>query len=156
MRIWQNAPLKDMSMEKVRVEEFGESNDEDCRWVNLVFLLGFSLNILSRNSLHFMGIRVFIVGYVRNGKSHFFAKQGILATHLWVGWVASLSLELTTKLDCNFCSVVLLLSWPFNFLHVSHVWHFGKLPVASHSRDLVASPMHTHLRFFTLSHTTLT
>ena len=25
-----NIPLKDMSMERVRVEKFGESNDEDC------------------------------------------------------------------------------------------------------------------------------
>ena len=27
--IWPNVPLKDMSMERVRVEEFGESNDKD-------------------------------------------------------------------------------------------------------------------------------
>ena len=26
----QNVPLKTMSIERVRVEEFGESNDEDC------------------------------------------------------------------------------------------------------------------------------
>ena len=26
----ENVPLKDMSMERVRVEEFGESSDEDC------------------------------------------------------------------------------------------------------------------------------
>ena len=25
-----NVPLKDVTMEMVRVEEFGESNDEDC------------------------------------------------------------------------------------------------------------------------------
>ena len=28
--IWLNVPLKDVSMERVREEEFGESNDEDC------------------------------------------------------------------------------------------------------------------------------
>ena len=33
-----NVPLKDMSMKRVRVEEFRESNDEDCGWVNLAFL----------------------------------------------------------------------------------------------------------------------
>ena len=33
-----NVPLKDISMEKVRVEKFRESNDEDCEWVNFVFL----------------------------------------------------------------------------------------------------------------------
>ena len=30
IRIWLNVPLKDVSMERVRVEEFGESKDEDC------------------------------------------------------------------------------------------------------------------------------
>ena len=29
-RIWLNVPLKDVSMERVRVEEFRESKDEDC------------------------------------------------------------------------------------------------------------------------------
>ena len=30
IRIWLNVPLKDMLMERVRVEELGESKDEDC------------------------------------------------------------------------------------------------------------------------------
>ena len=30
IRIWLNVPLKDVSMKRVRVEEFGESKDEDC------------------------------------------------------------------------------------------------------------------------------
>ena len=46
--IWLNVPLKDMLMERVKVEEFGESKDADCGWVNLVFLYGFSLKILSK------------------------------------------------------------------------------------------------------------
>ena len=33
-----NVPLKDVSMERVRVEEFGESKIEDCGCVILVFL----------------------------------------------------------------------------------------------------------------------
>ena len=33
-----NVPLKDVSMKRVKVEEFGESMDEDCGWVNLVFI----------------------------------------------------------------------------------------------------------------------
>ena len=69
-----------MSMERVRVEEFGESNDEDYEWVNLVFLEGFFLKILSKISLHFVGIRLFIVVYVKNVKSQFSSKQGILVT----------------------------------------------------------------------------
>ena len=46
----------------------------------LDFPSGFSLKILSGSSLHFVGIRIFIVVYVRNAKSQFSSKQGILAT----------------------------------------------------------------------------
>ena len=35
IRIWLNVPLKDMLMKRVRVEEFGESKDEDCGWVSV-------------------------------------------------------------------------------------------------------------------------
>ena len=41
-------------------------------------ILAFSLKIPFGSSLHFVSIRIFIVGYVRNVKSHFSAKQGIL------------------------------------------------------------------------------
>ena len=57
-----NVPLKDVTMERKRVEEFEESLCEDWGWVNLVSLLGFSLKILSRNSLHFVGIRGIYTG----------------------------------------------------------------------------------------------
>ena len=33
-----NVPLKDLIMERKRVEEFEESLCEDCGWINLVFL----------------------------------------------------------------------------------------------------------------------
>ena len=33
-----NEPLKDITMERMRVEEFEESLCEDCGWVNLVFI----------------------------------------------------------------------------------------------------------------------
>ena len=36
-----NEPLKDVTMERVRVEKFKESLCEDCGRVNLVFSLGF-------------------------------------------------------------------------------------------------------------------
>ena len=52
-----NIPLKDVTMERMRVEEFEESLCKDCGWVNLVFLYGFSLKILFGSSLHFVGIR---------------------------------------------------------------------------------------------------
>ena len=102
-----------------------------------------------------MGIKVFIVGYVRNMKSHFSAKQGTLASDSRLGWVASSSCQLTKRSDCTFCPVVIQLSWPFNFLHASHVWNFGESSVVSHSWVLVARMLliaHT-LEFFTLSHT---
>ena len=142
-------------MERVRVEEFGKSKWKDCGWVNIGFLYGFSLKILPSSSLHFVGIRVFIVVYVRNMKRHFSAKQVVLATHTRLGWVASSSREIIDWQDCLFCPVVLQLSWPFSFLHALHVWHFGESLVASHSRVPVARMLlnaHT-LGFFTLSHT---
>ena len=101
-----------------------------------------------------MGIRVFIVRYVRNVKNHFSAKQMVLATHSWLGQVASFSCEIIDCPDCTFGPIVLKLSWPFSFLHALHVWHFGELSVASHSRVPVArSSLIAHTReFFTLSH----
>ena len=57
-----NVPLKDVTMESVRVEEFGESKDKDCGCVNLVFLYGFSLKILSGSSLQYIGIRDIYTG----------------------------------------------------------------------------------------------
>ena len=61
-------------------------------------------------------------------KIHFSAKQGALASHSRLGWVASSNLQLTEWPDCTFCPVVIQLSWPFNFLHASHVCHI----LASH------------------------
>ena len=37
-KVLTNEPLKDVTMERVRVEEFEESLCKDCGWVNLVFL----------------------------------------------------------------------------------------------------------------------
>ena len=42
-----------------------------------------------------------------NVKSHFFAKQGALASHSRLGQVASSSRQLTEWLDCTFCFVVI-------------------------------------------------
>ena len=55
--------------------------DESILVFSKISLSKFSLE----TSLHFVGIRVFIVGYVRNVKRHFSAKQGILATHSRLG-----------------------------------------------------------------------
>ena len=63
-------------------------------------ILVFSLKILSRSSLHFVGIRVFIVGYMRNVKSHFFCKTGHSGDSLTTG----MSRELTAMPNCPFLS----------------------------------------------------
>ena len=52
-----NVLLKDVTMKRVRVEEFEASLCENWGWVNFVFLQGFSLKILSGSSLHFVDIR---------------------------------------------------------------------------------------------------
>ena len=41
-----NKPLKDLTIERKRVEEFEESLNEDWGWINLVFLSKFSLEAL--------------------------------------------------------------------------------------------------------------
>ena len=56
-KVLANEPLKDVTMERVRVKEFEESLCKDYGWVNLVFLKGFSLKIRSESSLHFVGIK---------------------------------------------------------------------------------------------------
>ena len=61
-KVLTNVPLKDVSMERVRVEEFGELKDEDCGWVNLVFLYGFSLKILSGSSQQYVGLKGIYIG----------------------------------------------------------------------------------------------
>ena len=120
----------------------------------------FSLGFFSQNSLwklstfrEYKGIYSRVCEECE--KTFFSAKQGILATQSLLGWVASLSHEITARPNCPFCPIVLQLSWPFNFWHVSHVWHFGELPTASHSRDPVTrTSLNVHtLEFFTLSHT---
>ena len=70
------APLKDMSMERVRVEEFENQRYKIMDESILLFSRVYFSKILSENSLHFVGIRVFIVGYVRECEKSFFCKTG--------------------------------------------------------------------------------
>ena len=74
-----NKPLKDLTMEMKRVEEFEESLNEDWGWINLVFLQGFSLKILSESSLSFLGKRGIYTGVRMECKESGFSKQGWLA-----------------------------------------------------------------------------
>ena len=97
-----NEPLKGMSMERVKVVEFKNQRNKIVDGSILFFFRVFSLKILYRSSLHFVGIRVFIVGYVRNVKIHFSAKHGVLATHSQLGQVASSSCTIIDRPNCHF------------------------------------------------------
>ena len=72
--IWLNVPLKDVTMERVRVEKFGETKR------NLVFLQGFSLKILSGNYLQYVGIRGIYTGVCLECEKSVFPKESGLAT----------------------------------------------------------------------------
>ena len=76
-----NVSLKDMLMEKVRVEEFGESKDEDCGWVNLVFLGFLSQNSLLKLST-FYGYKGIYSRVYEEYEESITTKQGILATRV--------------------------------------------------------------------------
>ena len=54
-------------------------DDQSC------FSLGFSLKILSGSSLHFVGIRVFIVGYEMECEKSIFNKTGCTSESLATG-----------------------------------------------------------------------
>ena len=63
------------------------------------------------STLHFVGIRVFIVGYEIECEKSILSNtrySGDLASRL--EQVASLSRKLTTRSDCTFCPIVLQLS----------------------------------------------
>ena len=136
-------------MERMRVEEFGESKDEDCGLVNLVFLQGFSLKILSGGSLHFMGIRVFIVVCMRNAKSHVLTKQGILATRPrdWNELRAN-GLTRLEVLSGSAPAVVTL-----QFLCMLHTCAtFGDLPVVRSNREALFECTHLEFSSHSLTH----
>ena len=75
-----NKPLKDLTMERKRVEEFEESLNEDWGRINLVFLWSFSLKILSGSSLSFVGKRDIYTGVRMECEESSFSKQGWLMT----------------------------------------------------------------------------
>ena len=81
-KVFGNKSLKDLTMERKRVEEFEESFNEDWGWINLVFLEGFSLKILSGSSLSFEGKNGIYTGVRMEYKESGFSKQGWLAAWL--------------------------------------------------------------------------
>ena len=115
-----NEPLKDVTMERVRVEEFEESLCKDYGWVNLVFYFYFFLGFLSQNFLWklstFCGYKRYLYwSEKRMRRVIFFITKWIGDLASWLDWVASPSRELTEWLDWTFCPVVLQLAWRFSF-----------------------------------------
>ena len=125
-------PLKDLTMERKRVEEFEES----LMWRLWMNQSCFSLGFLSQNSLwklsFFRGYKGYLY-YGENGmwRVRFFQNRA----GSWLDWVASSSREVTEQLVVLFCPVVLQLAWRFNFWHAWHVCSFWRLAAASHPRD---------------------
>ena len=109
-------PLKDVTMERKRVEEFEES----LRWRLWMNQSCFSLRFLSQNSLWklstFRGYKgLYIVVCVWNTKSQFFKLELASGLTSRLDWVASSSRELTERPGWTFCPVVLQLVWLFIF-----------------------------------------
>ena len=153
IRIWLNVPLKDMSMERLKVEEFGESKDEDCEWVNLVFLECFSLKILSKSSLHFVGIRVFIVGYMRNVKGQFSSNRAFWQLDLATGTSCEFEswANFLARLEVLSYSVPAVVTLQLS-LHASHVCHSSDFPIARSSCEALLECTHLKLSSHSLTH----
>ena len=120
----------------------------------------FSLGFLFQNSLWKLFTFRGYEGYLYWGENGMwkvrFYKTGLACSLAsWLDWVASSSHEVIERPVVLFCSVVLQLTWRFNFWHAWHVSSFWRLAAASHPRDPVASLcffLHTLEHFFTLSH----
>ena len=143
-------------MERVRVEEFRESKDEDCGWVNLVFFLGF----LSQNSLWKLstihGYKGYLYWCVFGMQKVSFSQtkwSGDLAS--WLDWVESSSRVLTTWPTWDFCPVIQQLAWLF-----SSSTCFTRVPTLATCQQRASREiqlrglveLHTFELFFTLSH----
>ena len=134
------SPLKNLTMERKRVEEFEES----LLWRLWMNQSCFTLGFLSQNPLwkffFFRGYK----GYLYWGENGMwrvkFLKTGLargLASRLY--WVARSNREITERLVVLFCLIVLQLAWRFNFWHAWRVCSFWRLTTASHPWDPVAS-----------------
>ena len=150
IRIWLNVPLKDMSMERVRVKEFGELKDEDCGWVNLVFLKGFSLKTLSGSSLQFVGIRAFIVGCMRNAKGQFSSYKAFWRLDLVTGTSGEFELRANclARLEVLSCSAPAVVTFQLPcMLHMCATFSDSPIVRSSHEALLKC----TLLEFFSHS-----
>ena len=150
-----NVPLKDLTMERKKVEEFEESLCEDCGWINLIFLLGFSLKNISRSSLHFVGIRGIYTRVKMECEELGFSKQSWLAawTRAWLSRECQLRGNWTASLYFLSCSAPAGIT----LQHLACLTCVQLLAACKpratreiQSRVLVS--LHNHEHFFTLSH----
>ena len=159
-KILANEPLKDVTVERVRVEEFEESLCKDCGWVNLVFLYGLSLKILSGSSQYFVGIRGIYTGVRKECEVTFFHNkvEWRLGLMTWLSRRSKPRANWMASLDFLSCSAIA--SMMVQLLCMLHSCaSSSSLQAASHPRDPVASPCFTATSWaflHTLSHTTLT
>ena len=133
-------PLKDLTMERKRVEEFEES----LKWRLWINQSCFSLGFLSQNSLWKLPFFRGYKGYLYWGKNgmwrvRFFKIELAHGLASRLNWVARSSCEITERPVVLFCPVVLQLAWHFNFWHAWHMCIFWQLAAASHPRDPVMS-----------------
>ena len=133
-------PLKDLTIERKKVEEF----EENLMWKLWMNQSCFTLGFLSQNSLWKLSFFCGYKGYLywsENGmwRVRFF-KTGLargLASQL--DWVASSSREITEWPVVLFFSYSAHLAWRFNFWHVWHVCSFWRHAAASHPWDPAVS-----------------
>ena len=148
-------PLKDLTMERKRVEEFEETLMYRL-WVNQSC---FSLGFLSQNSLwklsYICGYKGYLYWSEREMWNVRFYKTGVArGLALRLDWVARSNREITVCLVVLFCPVVLQLAWLFTFQYAWYVCCVWRLEAASHPRGPAASLcflVHSWA-IFTLSH----
>ena len=123
------------------------------------FLQGFSLKILSRRSLRFVDIRVFIFVYVRDVKNQFSAKQGILVTWSRDSYQQRVPVArqltgqtITFVLQCSSCHNPLASC----ILHMCSILESCQSRVTREIQSRESSNAHTLEFLPTFSHTTLT
>ena len=112
-----NKPLKDLTIERKRVEDLKSLLGKDCGWVNLIFFR-VSLSKFSLETFFKSWVKGYIYSRVkRNVKSQIFPNR-----MFWrLGWVASSSREQTAWPGWDFCLVMQQLARRFSFWHAWHV-----------------------------------
>ena len=145
--------LKDVTIERVKVEEFEKS-----LWMSQSC---FSLRFLSQNSLWKLSIFCGYKGYLYQSEKGM--QRVSFSITLWTSDLASRldrvvspSRELTEWLVWTFCPVVLQLAWRFSFsayFTCVHLLAACKPQATCEIQTRVPASLHNLEHFFTLSHT---